>query len=90
VSEYLVEVYIPRAAPAAARPNLEHVSGVAAQLTRSGTQVNVLSSIFVPEEETCFYHFEGQSGDAVREVATKSGLLVERVMEAVSESTMTK
>jgi hypothetical protein len=79
-----------RAAGAAAGSNLEHVSGIADQLTRAGTHVNVLSCFFVPEDETCFYHFEGQSGDAVREAAARSGLLVERVMEAVTESMVTK
>lgn len=79
-----------RAAAASAHPNLDDVSGVADQLTRDGTQVEVLRAIFVPEDETCFYHFVGSSGDAVREAATRSGLHVERVMEAVSETSVAK
>jgi hypothetical protein len=90
MSEYLVEVYVPRAAAAVAMPPLEDVSGVAEQLTRAGMQVQLLSSIFLPEDETCFYIYAGQSGDAVREAAARSGLLVERVMEAVCEQGATQ
>lgn len=85
MSEYLVEAYVPRSAAASALPSLQLVSGVAEQLTRGGRRVELLRSIFVPEDETCFYLFEGQSDEAVREAATRSGLQVERVMEAVSD-----
>jgi hypothetical protein len=85
VSEYLVEVYVPRAAAAFAMPPLQDVSGAAEQLTRAGRHVQLLSSIYLPEDETCLYIYQGQSGDAVREAAARSGLLVERVLEAVCE-----
>jgi hypothetical protein len=90
VSEYLVEVYVPRAVAAAAMPPLRDVSGVAEQLSRAGRQVQLLSSIYLPEDETCLYIYQGQSGDAVREAAARSGLLVERVLEAVCEQGATK
>jgi hypothetical protein len=75
MSEFLVEVYVPRDA-VPAMPGLEHVPGA----------VQLLRSIFVPADETCFYLFEGQSGDAVHEAATRSGLRVERVVEPVSST----
>lgn len=43
-------------------------------------------SVFVPEDETCFYLYEAASPDVVREAARCAGLGVERVTEAVTES----
>jgi hypothetical protein len=40
-------------------------------------------SIFVPEDETGFYLFHAQSGEAVREAAQRGGLRFERVVEVV-------
>lgn len=90
MSEFLVEVYVPRAAAASAMPRLEEVLGMADELTRGGRHVQLLRSIFVPDDETCFYLYEGQSGEAVREAATRSGLQVERVVEAVSTAGTTR
>ena len=77
-------------AVAAAVPRLSEVAGCPSELTRDGTHVQLLRSIFLPEDETCLYLFEGTSREAVREVATRSGLQVERVVEAVSESEVIK
>lgn len=85
MSEYLVEVYRSRAAVTSV-PQREHVPRAADGPGRDGAPVQLLRSIFVPEDETCFYHFEGRSGEAVREAATRLGLQVERVVEAITES----
>ncbi len=42
-----------------------------------------LSSIFVPEDETCFHLYEAISADAIREVAQRADLSFERVLEAI-------
>ena len=85
MSEYLVEVFVSRAVAESAMPRLEDVSGAA-----ESKHVHLLRSILIPEDETCFYHFEGPSGEAVREAATRSGLQVERVVQAVSETRVVK
>lgn len=85
MSEFLVEVYRSRASAAAAPPQLEQVSGAAEELRREGQHVRFLQSIFVPEDETCFYLYEAHSDGAVREAANRSGLLIDRVVEAVWE-----
>jgi hypothetical protein len=53
-------------------------------MTREGTDVRFLRSIFVPEDETCFYLFEATSADTVREAAARAGLAFGRVAEAVA------
>jgi hypothetical protein len=84
VSEFLVEAYVSRTEPPGGSPSGEVLSRVAERLTREGREVHLMRSIFVVEEETCFYLFRARSGDAVREVARRSGLRFERLLEAVS------
>jgi hypothetical protein len=42
-------------------------------------------AIFVPEDETCFFLWEGCSAEAVREAARRAGLGFERVTQALDE-----
>jgi len=83
VSEYLVEAYLSRAH--SVRPAARAVMSKADELTREGRRVHLLHSIFVPADEICFYLFEANSGEDVVEAATRSGLQVERLMDAESE-----
>jgi hypothetical protein len=89
VSEFLVEVYLSLAAAAGSMPRPEDVSRAADQLTREGQQVRLLQSLFVPQDETCFLLFEAQSKDAVAEAARRCGLRFERLVEAVSNWSLT-
>jgi len=81
VSEFLVEVYLSRGAASAARPRLEEVVSATEELTREGEPVRFLHSIFVPEDETGFYLFEAPSDRAACEAASRSGLLINRVVQ---------
>ena len=56
----------------------------AEELTREGTPIRVLRSIFVPEDETCFYLYEAESVEAVREAARRAVLPVGSIAEAIS------
>jgi hypothetical protein len=85
VSEFLVEVYVPRGKTAIAPPGAAEVSRTAEELTEDGKNVALVSTVLVPEEETCFFFFQAQSIDAVREAAGRAGLRPERVVEVVSE-----
>lgn len=89
MSEFLVEVYLSKSMAAMATPRAEDVSRAADQLSREGTQVELLQLVFVPEEETCFYLFRAQSSHAVEEAGRRCGLRFERLVEAVSGSTPT-
>lgn len=83
--EFLVEVYFSSLAVSSALPSPDALSAAAEQLTREGTRVRLVRSIFVPEDETCFYLFQAQTGDAVREAAARAGFQFERVVESVAD-----
>ncbi len=83
--EYLVETYISRADGGAVRRGAENACRAAEDLSREGTRIRYVQSIFVPDEETCFFIYEAASADDVREAATRAALPFERVTEAVSE-----
>ena len=85
MSEFLVEVYVTRATASSTVPGSEDVMVAAEKLSAEGTHVRLLRSILVPEDETCFYLFQAQTSDAVREAATRAGLRFERVVEAVAD-----
>ncbi len=84
MAEFLVECYLSRADTAAATDGSEGARRAADELTREGEEVRFLRSIFVPEDETCFYLYEAASVEVVREAARRAGLAFERVAEAVA------
>ena len=85
MAEFLVELYVSRTEPLAAEQGAARARLVAEQLTREGTPVRCLRSIFVPEDETCFYLYEAASADHVRAAVERAGLPFERVAEAVTD-----
>jgi len=85
MSEFMVEAYVSRIAAKAAGSRVEEVSLAAETLAQEGTAVRFLRSIFVPEDETCFYLYWAESLEAVREAATRAGLRFEHVSEVVSD-----
>jgi hypothetical protein len=82
MAEFLVEVYIAGSDGRAVASCSASARAAAEALTRSGTPVRYVSSIFVPEDETCFFLFEAESADAVRAAARRAGVAFERVTEA--------
>ena len=85
MTEFLVEIYLSRTAAGVATSQAEGVARVADQLTGEGKPVRLLRSVFVPEDETCFYLFAAQSSDAVVEAARRCGLQFDRLVEATSD-----
>jgi predicted methyltransferase MtxX (methanogen marker protein 4) len=83
VIAYLVELYF--AETDAAVRGAERTRLAAEELTREGTPVRCLSSIFVPEDETCFLLCESASVEAVREAVRRAALPFARVARAVAE-----
>ena len=55
------------------------------QMQAEGTPVRYLRSIFVPEDEACFYLYEAASADSVREAARRAGLPLASITEAIAD-----
>jgi Protein of unknown function (DUF4242) len=83
--EFLVELYVPRTDGGGAERGAERARSAAEELTREGTPVQYLRSIFVPEDETCFFLFKAPSVEAVHEAARRGELSFDRVTEAVAQ-----
>jgi hypothetical protein len=84
VAEFLLEQYVSWTNSAAIERGEERARVAAEELTREGTPVRFLRSIFVPEDETGFYLCEAASVEAVRELAKRAALPFERVVEAAA------
>jgi len=86
VAELVVELYVSRTDVAGVERGAQRARLAAEQLTRAGTPVRYLRSMFVPQDETCLVLFEAASADAVRTVARRAALPFDRVAEVVAES----
>jgi hypothetical protein len=82
VRQYLVETYVASGNVDLAATT-ERARGAAETLTRSGQAVRHLRSILLPEDETCFHLFEGESRQAVERVSEAAGLGRGRIVEAI-------
>jgi hypothetical protein len=83
MATFLLEFYVSPTAEAGKRG--EHARQVAEELSRQGTPVRYLRSIFVPQDETCFHLYEATSIESVRQVAERASLSCVHICEAVSE-----
>jgi uncharacterized protein DUF4242 len=82
VAEFLVELYVARSNGRMVARCAARAQAAAEALSHSGTRVRYVSSIFVPEDETCFLLYEADSVDAVETAARNARLTFERVAEA--------
>jgi Protein of unknown function (DUF4242) len=86
MTEFLVETYAFRNAGVEVAAGATRARAAAAELTREGKPVRFLRSIFVPEDETCFYLFEAGSQDVVEEAARRAELRFDRIAAAVADT----
>jgi hypothetical protein len=84
MATYLVEAYLSRTEAAGSPWNDVWLAAEASTL--DGHEVHLVKSIFVPEDEICFYLFEAESWAYVMETAFRSGMQIERLMNTVTES----
>lgn len=83
MTEFLVELYLPRGTLSDAEQAAECARAGAEEASCGGPAVRHLQTIFLPADETCFLLYSARSADAAREAAVRSKLCVERVSEAV-------
>ena len=81
---YLVETYLARGR-AGERAALDRRARTAAEeLTQERTRVRFERSIYVPEDEICFFVFDAPSGRDAARAAHRAELDPLRVVEAIS------
>ncbi len=81
---YVVEVYMSRLGASALDDLTVRARRVAEELSRAGTPVIYVRSVFLPEDETCFHFFDAPSLEAIQETCSRLGLTHERIMKATS------
>src|SRR5690349_10742432 len=84
--EYVAEQYFSRTDAAGARSAAVAARHAAEQLAREGTEVKLVRSVFVPEDETCIFIYEADSLDSVRVAAERGALACEHIARAPAES----
>ena len=84
---FLIEAYEPNRHGESLADIERRSRTVAAELSREGTAVRYLRSIYVPADETCFHLFESPSIEGVQEVGRRAGLIFDRITEAVEPVT---
>ena len=81
---YLAELYLPKAGPGDLEKAAARACTAAEEMSRAGSTVRYLRSIFVPGDETWFLLYEAPSAAAVaRGRRTRAGISIERVADAV-------
>ena len=74
LGHYLVELHQPPGGWKALQELAARARASADGLTAEGTQVRFLRSIFVPQENSCFFLYEGASAAAVSEAGRRAAL----------------
>jgi hypothetical protein len=84
VPSYLVETYLARGRAGERGARERRARSAAEELTDGRTRVRFDSSIYVPEDEICFFVFDAPSGRDAALVAERAELDSIRVVEVVS------
>jgi hypothetical protein len=84
VPSYLVETYLARGQAGERDARERRARSAVEELTQQDTRVRFERSIYVPEDEICFFVFDAASGREAALVAQRAGLEPVRVVEAVS------
>lgn len=86
MAEFVLEMYVSRTAPELVELGADRARTAADSLRHDGRPVELLRTIFMPQEETCFFVYEATSADDVREAARLAALPWERVVESVTRA----
>lgn len=83
LARYTVELRPPQAGWADLQLATARARQATEQMRREGESVRFLRSVFVPEDDACFFLYEGASSQAVMAAATRAQLGVVRVDAAL-------
>jgi hypothetical protein len=81
--QFLVEVFMPRAAAGELASAERHAAAASTQLDGG---VRYVRATYIPEDEICFFVFDAPSGRDAALAAQRAGLEPIRVVEAVSSA----
>ena len=84
--DYLVETYLARGLAGERASRERRARSTADELAEEGTRVRFDRSIYVPEDEICFFVFDAPSGRDAALAAQRAELDPIRVVEAISSS----
>jgi hypothetical protein len=84
VPSYLVETYLARSQAGERAARERRARSAAEELTQEGTHVRLERSIYVPEDEICFFVFDAPVAREAALAAQRAGLDPFRVVEADS------
>jgi hypothetical protein len=84
MAEFLVELYVAQDDARTAQVLAERAQTAAADLTREGSPVRCVRSIFVPEDETCLQLYQAPSVELVQEAVHRVGGRCEHISAASS------
>jgi hypothetical protein len=79
--EFVAEQYFPRAGAAAASRAGTAARRAAEQLAREGAQIELVRSIFIPDDETCLFIYEADSVETVQFAGERGALAFERIVQ---------
>jgi uncharacterized protein DUF4242 len=76
---YTVELRLPRAGWGDLEDATARARQATEQMRLEGEHIRFLRSIFVPEDDACFFLYEGSSARSVQAAATRAKLGVRRI-----------
>jgi hypothetical protein len=82
-STYILELFRPRASSDTLEQMAERVCASADAAREAGADVRYLRTLFLPEDETCFFVFSAPSSESVRRACEHAGIASGRVVAAV-------
>lgn len=82
-----MERYLARTDAQAVRDAAMRARHAVEELRREHVPIRLLHSLYVPDEETCFYLYEAEAVEQVQEAARRAALPFERIVEAIDAGT---
>ena len=81
---FLVECYVPDVDPAAVEADARRASAIAADLRRSGVELEYVNAMLVPGDDAVFHVFAAHDEETVREASLRAELPFERIVESIA------
>ncbi|NQW23364.1 MAG: DUF4242 domain-containing protein [SAR202 cluster bacterium] len=85
--QYVVERHLPNFTGEQVAAAAKRAKQTTFEMTREGTPVRYMRSIFIPGEDKCYCLFEGENPDSVLLANQRAELPVESISEALSITT---